>query len=307
MKEAEIKKINDDFKKAVDDYKKAINEKPQKTLVIRIDGWLWRVIAMTWAITEKAKQQPVKVVTSRPLVFWWNPYIKSVHGLDDRRLFEDVIKWNDYIELEPYTDPEFFNDAVNRLNIASKKLWLEKVAQPQLFLAEHEKILNKLQGNQDKIILFQPFGSVVNDSIGADKSYRSLYVKDAQYLANKLIAKWYELYEVIRKWQPEIAWCHILDTEDLRFVVSLCARYPVLWCDSCLHHASKSFGKQATVIRAWTDWERYWYESNRNFREFPLVAHTPLRLNMNDFNFDVSNQHTNQFTQAFLDKIIALY
>lgn len=307
MKEAEIKKINDDFKKAVDDYKKVINEKPQKTLVIRIDGWLWRVIAMSWAITEKAKQQPVKVVTSRPLVFWWNPYIKSVHGLDDRRLFEDVIKWNDYIELEPYTDPEFFNDAVNRLNIASKKLWLEKVAQPQLFLAEHEKILNKLQGNQDKIILFQPFGSVVNDSIGADKSYRSLYVKDAQYLANKLIAKWYELYEVIRKWQPEIAWCHILDTEDLRFVVSLCARYPVLWCDSCLHHASKSFGKQATVIRAWTDWERYWYESNRNFREFPLVAHTPLRLNMNDFNFDVSNQHTNQFTQAFLDKIIALY
>lgn len=279
----------------------------QKTLVIRIDGWLWRVIAMTWAITEKAKQQPVKVVTSRPLVFWWNPYIKSVHGLDDRRLFEDVIKWNDYIELEPYTDPEFFNDAVNRLNIASKKLWLDKVAQPQLFLAEHEKILNKLSWNQDKIILFQPFGSVVNDSIGADKSYRSLYVKDAQYLANKLIAKWYELYEVIRKWQPEIAWCHILDTEDLRFVVSLCARYPVLWCDSCLHHASKSFGKQATVIRAWTDWERYWYESNRNFREFPLVAHTPLRLNMNDFNFDVSNQHTNQFTQAFLDKIIALY
>lgn len=307
MKQAEEKKLNAEFNKAVDDYKKARDEKPQKTLVIRIDGWLWRVIAMSGAITEKAKQQPVKVVTSRPLVFWWNPYIKSVHGLDDRRLFEDVIKWNDYIELEPYTDPEFFNDAVNRLNIASKKLWLEKVAQPQLFLAEHEKILNKLQGNQDKIILFQPFGSVVNDSIGADKSYRSLYVKDAQYLANKLIAKWYELYEVIRKWQPEIAWCHILDTEDLRFVVSLCARYPVLWCDSCLHHASKSFGKQATVIRAWTDWERYWYESNRNFREFPLVAHTPLRLNMNDFNFDVSNQHTNQFTQAFLDKIIALY
>ena len=47
---------------------------------------------MSGAITEKAKQQPVRVVTSRPLVFWGNPYIKSVHGLDDRRLFEDVIK-----------------------------------------------------------------------------------------------------------------------------------------------------------------------------------------------------------------------
>ena len=69
-----------------------------------------------------AKKRPVKVVTSRPLVFWGNPFIKSVHGLDDRRLFEDVIKGNDYIELEPYTDPEFFNDAKNRLDIAAKHL-----------------------------------------------------------------------------------------------------------------------------------------------------------------------------------------
>jgi len=308
MKQAEIDKINSDFEQAVKDYRKARN---WETLVIRIDGWLWRVIAMSGAITEKAKMQPVKVITSRPLVFWWNPYIKSVHGLDDRRLFEDVIKWNDYIELEPYTDPEFFNDAKNWLYIACKQLKIEctedNIPQPQLFLAEHEKILNRLPWDQNRIILFQPFGSVVRDEIWADKSYRSLYVKDAQYLANELIKKWYKLYEVIRKWQPEIAWCEILDTEDLRFVVSLCARYPVLWCDSCLHHANKAFWKQATVIRAWTDWERYWYESNRNFREFPLVNHTPLRLNMNDFNFDVSNQHTNQFSKEFLDKIIELY
>lgn len=230
-----------------------------------------------------------------------------MHGLDDRRLFEDVIKWNDYIELEPYTDPDFFNNAENWLVIASKQLWISKICDPCLFLAEHEKILNKLPWNQDKIILFQPFGSSVRDEIWADKSYRSLYVKDAQYLANKLIQKWYDLYEVIRKGQPEIAGCKILDTEDLRFVVSLCARYPVLWCDSCLHHASKAFWMQATVIRAGTDQERYGYKSNRNMREFPMVAHTPLRLNMNDFNFDISNQHTNQFTQEFLDKIIALY
>jgi hypothetical protein len=47
-----------------------------------------------------------------------------VHGLDDRRLFEDVIKGNDYIELEPYTDPEFFNDGKNRLEIAKKQLMI---------------------------------------------------------------------------------------------------------------------------------------------------------------------------------------
>ena len=287
--------------------KKTENKQEKKTLVIKIDWWLWRVIAMSWAITEKAKQQPVKVITSRPLVFWGNTFIKSVHWLDDRRLYEDVIRWNDYIELEPYTDPDFFNNWVNRLEIARKQLGLEKIAEPCMFLAEHEKFNNKLQWVQNKIILFQPFWSSVNDESGADQSYRSLLLKDAQYLANKLIAKWYELYEIIRKWQPEIAWCKVFDWDNMRYIVSLCARYPVLWCDSCLHHASKAFWKEATVLRAWTDWERYWYSSNRNFREFPLVAHTPLRLNMNDFNFDVSNQHTNQFSQQFLDKIISLY
>lgn len=278
-------------------------KQPQKTLVIRIDWWLGRVIAMSGAITEKAKQQPVKVVTSRPLVFRWNPYIKSVHGLDDRRLFEDVIKWNDYIELEPYTDPRFFNDAVNRLEIARDKLWLKQIAQPCLFLAEHEKRLNYLwcPNCNEKIMLFQPFGSMWND---ADKSYRSLYVKDAQYIANWLIANWWKVYVIEREDQPKLQWCEALTNPDMRWVVSLAARYPLLWADSCMQHAAKWFGKQAVVIRAWTDWERYWYDSHINMREYPMVAHTPLRLNMNDFNFDISNQHTNEFSIEFLDKVI---
>ncbi|MBO7443837.1 MAG: hypothetical protein J6T10_13345 [Methanobrevibacter sp.] len=60
--------------------------------------------------------------------------------MDDRRLFEDVIKGNDYIELEPYTDPEFFNDAKNWLDVAAKQLRLSKPFDPCLFLAEHEKM-----------------------------------------------------------------------------------------------------------------------------------------------------------------------
>ena len=35
-----------------------------------------------------------------------------------------------------------------------------------------------------------------------------------------------------------------------------------------------------------------------------MVAHTPLRLNMNDFNFDISNQNTNKFTKKFLDNVL---
>ena len=275
----------------------------QKDLVIRIDGGLWRVVAMSGAITEKAKQQPVRVVTSRPLVFWGNPYIKSVHGLDDRRLYEDVIKGNDYIELEPYTKPKFFNDWVNWLKIAQEELWLQSIAEPILFLAEHEKIGNYLEGN--KPILYQPFWSTMWLN-GADKSYRSIPVEAAQYIADELTKKWYTLYEVIKQGsQPVLRNCQMCDTPDLRLVVSLCARYPVVWCDSSLHHCSKAFGKKALVVWAWTDVERYGYDSNINMREFPMVAHTPLRLNMTDFNFDVSNQHTNQFTKKFLDKVIA--
>ena len=274
-----------------------------RPLVIRIDGWLWRVVAMTWAISEVAKHREVRVVTSRPLVFRWNPYIKSVHGLDDRRLFEDVIKGNDYIELEPYTDPEFFNDAKNWLDVAAKQLRLSKPFDPCLFLAEHEKMWNYLEWS--KPILFQPFWSTMWLN-GADKSYRSIKVEDAQYLADKLVEMWYTPYEVIKpQAQPILRNCQMRDTPDLGLVVSLCQRYPVIWCDSSLHHCSKAFGKKALVIRAWTDAERYWYKSNINLREHPLVAHTPLRLNMNDFNFDVSNQHTNQLSKTFLDKALS--
>ena len=277
----------------------------QKTLVVRIDGWLGIVVAMTWAITEVAKKRPVKVITSRPLVFLGNPYIKSVHGLDDRRLYEDVIKWNDYIELEPYTDPEFFNDAKNWLYIAKKQLHIDgdTIPQPCLFLAEHEKMSNFLQG--DKPILYQPFWSTMWLN-WADKSYRSIPVEAAQYIADELTKKGYTLYEVIKpNAQPVLKNCQICDTPDLRLVLSLCARYPVVWCDSSLHHCSKAFGNKALVVWAWTDAERYGYESNINMREFPMVMHTPLRLGLNDFNADCINQHTNQFTKKFLDKVVA--
>lgn len=275
----------------------------ENTLVIHIDWWLGRVVAMSGAITEVAKNRPVKVVTSRPLVFRWNTIIKSVHWLDDRRLYEDVIQGNDYIEIEPYTKPRFFNDWVNRLEIVREELGLEEIAEPCLFLAEHEKENNYLNWNNP--ILFQPFWSTMGMN-WTDKSYRSIKVKDAQYIANKMIEMWYTPYEVIKPWeQPVLEWCQILDTPDLRFVVSLCARYPVVWCDSSLHHIAKAFKKKALVVRAWTDWERYGYESHINMREYPMVAHTPLRLWMNDFNFDISNQHTNEFTKNFLDEVIS--
>lgn len=197
-----------------------------KPLVIRIDGGLGRVVAMSGAITEVAKKREVKVVTSWPLVFRGNPYIKSVHGLDDRRLFEDVIKGNDYIELEPYTDPEFFNDAKNRLDIAAKQLGLPKAVDPCLFLAEHEKLGNYLEGNNP--ILFQPFGSTMGLN-GSDKSYRSIKVQDAQYLADKLVEKGFTPYLVIKpNAQPKLNNCQMCDTPDLRLVVSLTARYPVI-------------------------------------------------------------------------------
>lgn len=280
-----------------------MTETEQQTLVIRIDWWLGRVVAMTGAISEVAKKRPVKVITSRPLVFWGNPYIKSVHWLDDRRLFEDVIKGNDYIELEPYTDPKFFNDAENWLKVAARKLWLDKPADPCLFLAEHEKMSNFLQW--EKPILYQPFGSTMWLN-WADKSYRSIPVDAAQYIADELTKKGYTLYEVIKQWaQPVLRNCQMCDTPDLRLVVILCARYPVVWCDSSLHHCSKAFWQKALVVWAGTDAERYGYESNINMREFPMVAHTPLRLMMNDFNFDISNQGTNKFTKKFLDKVIA--
>ena len=273
--------------------------KEEKTLVIHIDWGLGRVIAMSGAITELAKKRPVKVITSWPLVFWGNPYIVSVHWVEDRRLYEDVIKGNDYKVLEPYTDPEFFNDWVNWLEIARKQLWLEEIAEPQLFLAEHEKIGNTLQWA--KPILFQPFWSTMMEN-GADKSYRSIKVEDAQYIADRLIQAWFTVYVVERADQPKLMGCQQLTVQDMRWLVSLAARYPVLGCDSSMHHATKAFWGRAVVVWSGTDAGRFGYDTNINLRGNEEYEYVPFRLGI-DFNTDIVNQHSNEYTKEFLDKV----
>ena len=272
----------------------------EKTLVIYIDWWLWRVIAMSWAITEKAKQQKVKVITSRPLVFWWNPYIVSVHWTGDRRLYEDVIKGNDYLILEPYTDSRFFNDWMNWLEVAKEQLWLGEVAEPILFLAEHEKLENVLAW--EKPILFQPFWSTMQLN-WADKSYRSIKVDDAQYIADRLIKKGYTVYVVERDDQPKLKGCTQLTVDNMRWLVTLCARYPVVWCDSSLHHAAKAFNKHAVVVWSGTDAWRFGYPSHTNMRTEAEYNYVPFRLWV-DFNTDIINQHTNTYTKEFLDEVV---
>lgn len=272
------------------------------TLVIKIDWGLGRNIAMTWPITAIAKQIPVKVIASRPLAFWWNPYIKSIHWLNDRALYENVIRGNDYIELEPYTNPKFFNDWENWLKIVSEQLWLKEIWEPCLFLAEHEKLSNKLDWEYP--ILFQPFGSSMWIE-GADKSYRSIKIEDAQYIADKLIEKWFTIYVIEREDQPKLNWCIALTTWDLRWVISLANRYPVLWIDSCIHHAAKAFNKRAIVIWSWTDAWRFWYDTSINLRgtDESLYSYVPFRLGV-DFNTDIINQYTNIYTQEFLDEVV---
>jgi hypothetical protein len=72
-----------------------------------------------------------------------------------------------------------------------------------------------------------------------------------------------------------------------------------------LHHCSKAFGKKALVLWAWTDAERYGYDSNINMREYPFAAFTPMRLPMNSFDLDISNQWTNNFSKKFIDKALS--
>ena len=275
----------------------------EKTLVIKLDWWLWRNIAMTWLITAIAKKRKVRVVCSRPLAFWWNPYIDWVHWLWDRRLFQDVIKWNDYIEIEPYTNPKFFNDWVNWLEIVREQLWLDKIYYPELFLAEREKKAYKLQWRP---ILYQPFGSTM-DINWADKSYRSIPVAQAQYIADQLNKKGYTVYTCESEKQPELRGVNTLrKVTDLRYLIWLSARYQVIGCDSCMHHWAVAFGQKPIVLRAWTDSWRFGYDKlEDNYREFEMKEYTPMRLPMNDFDFDNSNQGTNNFSIEFIDKILS--
>lgn len=270
------------------------------TLTIKIDGWMWRVIAMTWAITEVAKLRPVNVATSRPLAFWGNKYIKCVYWLDDRNLYRDAIQGNDYFELEPYTDPDFFNKWMNWLDVAAKQLWLDKAYDPVMWLAEHEQHNNLLEWKNP--ILFQAFGSSMNAN-GADKSYRSFRVQDAQYIVGELNRLWYTVYIPERDNQPKLNWARQLTTQDLRWLVSLTARYPVVWCDSSLQHAAKAFGKKSVIMWSWTDAGRFGYNSHVNMRNNAPYTYVPFRLWV-DFNLDIVNENTNLYTKDDLDNFI---
>lgn len=282
---------------------------------IKIDWGLWRVIAMTWAITELAKCEEerwgLSVITSRPIAFWWNPYIKSVHKTDELDLYKNVIKGTFYYELEPYTCYKFYDEWESWLSVAKRLLeWVglecEWIPQPCLYLAEHERYKNRLEGKtpNSKVVLFQPFGSTM-DKFWCDKSYRSFKVDDAQWIADELNKRWYTVYQVFDKEkQPALKWCVECSNKNLRWIISLADRYPVIWCDSCMHHAAKAFWKQSMVMRAATDPWRYWYEWDINLWEKWMVEHTPMRLWQLWFDTDIINQFSNQFSPEFLNNFV---
>jgi hypothetical protein len=56
---------------------------------------------------------------------------------------------------------------------------------------------------------------------GADKSYRSFKVEDAQYIADNLRANGFTVYVVETDEQPKLNGCEQFTTEDLRWMVTL--------------------------------------------------------------------------------------
>ena len=114
---------------------------------------------------------------------------------------------------------------------------------------------------------------------------------------------WFNVYVARREDQPMLQNTQTLTTPYLRWLVSLCARYPVVWCDSSLHHAAKAFNKKSIVVWAWTDAWRFGYKSHINLRNDNKYEYVPFRLWI-DFDTDIQNQHTNEFSKEFLDKVV---
>lgn len=278
-----------------------------KRKIIKIDWWLWRVIASTWVITEYAKKNDVSIITTRPLVFRGNPYIKSIHWIDDRRLYEDVIKWNDYIEIEPYTMPEYFNNREHIIKCINKQLtWNNKFIKPIIFTTEEEKILNK-EMFLDNTVLFQPFGSGVENILWVDKTYRSMTIDFAEMVVNWLLEKWYSVVQVGNDFHPNISWAKLY-SKDLRSLISSLPNYKVIWIDSFLYHANKAMWWQSVVIWAgWPTEEMVWYSDDINIREKEIIDYVPYRLPVNDFDFNNINRDTNKFTEITLWKILSYF
>ncbi len=237
------------------------------------------------------------------------------YDINNRGIFELMIKGSELICPEPYHVPDYYNQRINLISAFDccingyYELNNKKV---NLYLHSNEDFTAKKmiqdalkQFKKEKFIVFQPYGSGMQEVNGKyiDKSERSLYKEAAEYIAGTLSRDAVVLYFGDNKYAPNIP--GVLNTKDipgadLRFFMAMIANCDYfVGIDSVGQHMAAAFGKSGTIFMGSTFEENvtypYWFKIIRKQNMKPYYS--PIRISPVDVDYaEIGNDGIMNFT-----------
>lgn len=219
--------------------------------VIEIDGGIGRILCSTGCFTNSNDI----IITPWPDVFEYHTGIDKQYPASNAWLYEDVIKNNHFLKVEPYHDLEY-REQRRHLSQSFNYLLngIDEPAFPKIFLTPHEVAFGKLlvenvktRLNTPILIAYQPVGAGMDK--GHDPTDRSLSLDTTQKLVNSIIKENQEIgflnCALCDIDHPKV-WNQELNLRQLFSVVLACDL--ILAVDSCISHIGAAFNKRGVIL-----------------------------------------------------------
>lgn len=251
-------------------------------------------------------------------LFWNNPKLQQrTYGVDQRGLFNLVIKDSTVVYPEPYFDRLYYNQESHMVSAFDRAINNDTILQDDsvsgcLFLHSNERLTArrlideaKKKYGKSKFIVFQPYGSAMDFVNGEpyDYSNRSFSVQSAMELATSMAKDAVVLYfgdeKFIHPKDNVMMNTKGMSNIDLRFwmaIISECDYF--VGCDSSGQHIARAFNKYGMVALgpssvdniSYKEWFYIYRKENSNA---PVYA--PLRLS------DVDVKFANQLNDGLMN------
>jgi hypothetical protein len=306
--------------------------KPEvKTFII--DGGAGRVICSIPALKKYAKLNPDKdfniIIWGWDGLLWGIPELQNkVRNIDQKNLFEDVIKDSIVVKPEPYSLWSYYNQKKSLSQcfdeIINQTDNHDDLEVPKMVLSKTEELnghhivqdVKKAQGKQ-KTIVIQPFGQSARNDRGIiiDDDTRSF--EHPFYL--KLVEKLSKDYNIVLYAPKE----HFIEDDKFTFKLEtdirtwsaiINAADYFIGCDSSGQHIARGFNKKGTVILGSTFAINTTYPNWFNIIEKKNIkkTYTPIRVlgldchlanRLNDRNMDFDDKEFDEIYKKIIDDI----
>jgi ADP-heptose:LPS heptosyltransferase len=293
--------------------------------VFMISGGAGRVVAAIPALEKYERLNPDDnfkvIIHGWEQLFWSHPTLqKRTLSIGQKGIFEDIIRESNLVVPEPYHRHSYYNQQTSLAEAFDEEINKtddhSDLEPPNLYIQSQERyivrgLLNeeKAKRNQDKVIVFQPYGSGMGIVNGRpyDASMRSLdvddYLKLGKELSKHAVIVFFGPKELQHPGDDFSVNFHDKNP-DLRMYMSLIAESDYLvGCDSVGQHMAMAFRKPGTVFMGSTFEKNVTYPDHfRIIRNGMVPTYNPIRIGGIDSEMaDRMNDRIMNFTDAQLE------